>query len=146
MRRRCACLAAAFALAVAIAACSSATSDELPPNADSADATDANTVDDATADVTRDGAPACTLPGTYGSKQCMSCVGATCCDEVTTCANDEHCKPLQECVLGCLPKPDAGGCLDDCLATYPAGKTLWEDVDHCWFGKPPAGCLVECTN
>jgi hypothetical protein len=94
----------------------------------------------------QDGARSCSLPGVYGSKACMECVGARCCGQITACEGDAPCQLLQKCLLDCLPKPDAGGCYDSCKATFPQGKPLWDPVETCWFGNPDAGgCLIECT-
>jgi hypothetical protein len=126
-----------------IAACSDSTSGDIA-------AVDGGEVD-AAQDATEDGAdagdaaPSCTLPGIYGSKACMRCIGTNCCDRVTACESDAPCKQLQKCSLDCLPKPDASGCYRSCLAATPGAVPLWDPVEKCWFGTPPAGCLVECT-
>jgi hypothetical protein len=130
-----------------IAGCSSAT--PTVDTADSAgvgDASPDSAPDAGSADVEAgaDGA-SCKLPGIYGSKACMQCVGATCCGQVTACEGDDRCRPLQKCLLDCLPNPDAGGCHTGCLDSHPDGKPLWEPVEKCWFDPPPGGCLVECT-
>ena len=142
-------IATAFVLVAA--ACGTASTASIAPTAisDGGGAADAQSEPaeasvDAGAD---DGAPgACDLPGVYGSKECMACVAAKCCALVDACEHDTSCKKLQKCNLDCLPKPDAGGCYDGCLATFPDARPLWDPIDRCWFGTPPAGCLVECTN
>ncbi len=93
-----------------------------------------------------DAATSCKLPGKYGSKECTACVAAKCCAQVAACEADPQGKLLQACVLHCLASdPDAGGCYNGCLATYPTAQPLWNAVEGCYFGTPPEGCLIECT-
>ena len=139
-------LAAHVAIAALIFACSS--SSPAPAQPDGSAAPDGAAPDGTSepADAApQDTGASCALPGEYGSAECMACMRSRCCDAITACEADVTCKDLQRCVLGCVPKPDAGGCLRDCLAEYPSGQELWNQVDHCWFGEPPDGCLVECT-
>lgn len=137
--------AACLAVAVVAVSCSDAAAPSAVGDAGEAEAAPAEGSTDAGAE-DGDAAPSCGLPGVYGSKECMECVGAKCCALVAACESDATCKQLQKCSLDCLPRPDAGGCYETCQAAYPAGKPLWDPVDRCWFGPPPAGCLVECTN
>lgn len=137
-----------LAATAALLACTSTTTSEPRPASPVEDAA-AEADDDAATDAGPDDADAgsCALPGIYGSKECQACVAARCCDEVTACQADAPCRDLNRCALDCLLTTDAGGCLrQECFATYPSGRTLWDPLYRCWFATPPQGCLVECTN
>lgn len=136
-------LATAAAVTFVIACADDRSPASVDAGGDALPAQDA--ADSPTADV-KDAGLSCNLPGAYGSAECMSCVADHCCAPITACESDATCKTLQACVLGCLPRPDAGGCREDCYAATPEGRALWTPIDTCWFGTPPAGCLVECTN
>jgi hypothetical protein len=93
-----------------------------------------------------DGAPSCALPGVYGSKACQACLQTSCCGPITACESDAACKPLQKCMLDCLPAPDAGGCASDCMAAHGAGLSGWKAVEACWFNfDTPTSCGLSCT-
>jgi len=147
MRRIAVAVLSAFGIARALVACSGAT----PPPATVREDEDAESgpgdaaVEASPPNDADGGAPSCALPGLYGSKACMACVAARCCDRVTACEGAPACKALQRCTLDCLPKPDGGGCYATCQATHADGKPLWQPVYDCWFGTPPDGCLIECT-
>ncbi len=139
-------LAAHVVLATFVVACESSTS--APAQAEDLDASPPVSeapAEASTPDAAVD-AKTCALPGVYGSKECMACVADECCGFVEACEAEPACKALQRCALDCLLKPDAGGCLDGCLATSPEGRATWDRVDKCWFGPPPGGCLVPCTD
>lgn len=136
------------AIALVIVACASSAPErstvEVAPDAAEPDGSSPSDARSEAGDA--DAAPSCVLPGVYGSNECMACIGDRCCAEVTSCEAQPECKELQRCALECSPKPDAGGCLAGCFETYPSGKARWDAVYACWFGTPPGGCLVACTN
>lgn len=91
-----------------------------------------------------DAAVQCVLPGSYGSPTCNECMKRQCCSLIEACERETGCKSLQRCLLECIPKPDAGGCYDDCVGKHPSALEAWHTVEACWFEDPPS-CGVECT-
>lgn len=109
--------------------------------AESAPPTDGATTDALDAEAE---AAACTLPGRYGSDACNECVQQNCCAFITACVADTECALLQQCALGCLPKPDASGCYTDCLTQHASGRAKWDAVFNCWFDNTPNKSLGGC--
>lgn len=136
--------AMALALPLVLAAACSSDKTETPATAAAEAGPDGSGSGDASASLDADGAVACILPGSYGSRSCNACMQSTCCDVIGSCEGEATCKPLQKCVVDCLNVPDAGGCRTGCLAQYPDGKSTWLKVEACWFNDPPK-CGVACT-
>lgn len=86
----------------------------------------------------------CPLPGTIGSAKCHACVQSKCCTQIATCNGDPGCKAMFLCVSECLPKPDAGGCVEGCFATHDAGDNYFA-VDDCVATDAPEGCADDCS-
>lgn len=137
------CWTAGALLTIAASACD----DTASTAAEDAAASDAAPSDAAPVeDAAGDGAASCALPATYGSLECNDCMRAQCCDPITTCEADPDCKVLAKCITDCLPVPDAGGCRNACLDTYPTSRATWDALEGCWFGPASVkGCLTQCT-
>lgn len=134
-------------MTTAVALICSCSSSSVPvAGADGGDATTEASVLGATDASDEDSGTVCALPGKYGSTECEACVATRCCDEIAACEAVPECQALRKCALDCLLEADAGGCYADCRAAHPSGLAQWDPEDHCWFGTPPGGCLVECTN
>lgn len=105
------------------------------------DVADAST--DGGADVDVD--PVCPLPGVYGSEECERCLKARCCAVIAACEASSTCQPLNHCVLGCLPDPDAGGCRLGCEGRFPEGRPGMLAIIACGAAEAPQGCRPVCS-
>jgi hypothetical protein len=92
-----------------------------------------------------DGAPSCSLPGSFGSAQCNECMANTCCGVGTACAADAACLALLTCAQGCLDEPDIGACMGECHVNHPDGETLYTPVEMCII-TDEGGCAILCTS
>lgn len=143
---------AAWFVAALIAGCNSSS---LPPASDdggassdggaAADVADAAPADAAPDAASADGASSCPLPGKLGSPLCEACISAHCCAEVHACSDDPACSIVLKCMQACLLAPNAGPCIDKCLADTPAGAAKYKAFDACVAGVPPQGCGIDCS-
>lgn len=85
------------------------------------------------------------VPVSSGSPRCVACLAERCCDVFTACAANASCSPLLQCVVACQRKPDAGGCIDACIANDPDGEDGFLAVEQCWAGNFPESCTVSCS-
>jgi len=131
--------------ALAIAGCSSSTSESPPIDA----ASDSTTLADAGGDVDETridmgvDTATCTLVKPYSTKDtaCNACAQSKCCAEVNACLGDKRCDDdYVNCILACALLPDdAGGdasaamtaCLADCAAKSPEGKAEYDAAIGC---------------
>lgn len=79
----------------------------------------------ATTGVTTGGGDVCTG---RGCKACAFCALETQCGlEAGACGDSLACLGFADCALGCV----TSGCLEDCVATFPAGVDLFEEAASC---------------
>ncbi|HVH45028.1 MAG TPA: hypothetical protein VM925_21895 [Labilithrix sp.] len=92
-----------------------------------------------------DAGATCELPSSFGSKKCNECVAESCCASVSDCTSDPLCKPLVECILGCIDEPDAGGCVDECKVQHPDpnAHAKWDTIETCSYFSDP--CAFHCS-
>lgn len=73
------------------------------------------------------------------SQTCLNCaVNNDCWNEFNLCAASESCINVDNCVSLCADQV----CIDACLAQYPDGAALYEDVTYCVYC---AQCPVSCS-